>query len=275
MSKLPFMQFYPADWLQDTQILSLEAQGAWIKILCALHAASERGRKTSATRQWQQFLGYPEDDRALLLLGELQEVADIDARDQDGNASNLSNAVEITISSRRMIRDEVKRNQELERKRRYEDANPTRKRRASDGNPTPIYQKSEVRSHISEEDKSSASGAGFKQFWEAYPKKRARGDAEKAWKAVKPDPSLLAAILRAIEQQARSPEWTKDAGQFIPYPASWLRAKRWQDGVEHQAEVARRVPLVVSPSNGAGDKPLPRDEAMKRLRELTTSIGRT
>lgn len=168
MSKLPFMQFYPADWLQDTQVLSLEAQGAWIKILCALHAASERGRKTSDTVAWKRFLGYPEDDRALLLIGELYEVADIDARDENENTSSLSDSVEITISSRRMIRDEAKRNQELERKRRYEDANPTRKRRSSDANPTPIYQKSEVRSHISEEEKTLPNSVSVTEFTTAW-----------------------------------------------------------------------------------------------------------
>lgn len=125
------------------------------------------------------------------------------------------------------------------------------------------------------EDKSSASGAGFDQFWQAYPKKKAKADAEKAWKSVKPDQALVATILAAIDVQTRSLEWTKDAGQFIPYPASWLRAKRWQDGAEQQPEVARRVPLVVSPSNGqAEDKPLPRDEAQRRLAELTAGIGR-
>ena len=135
---------------------------------------------------------------------------------------------------------------------------------------------SEIESEKRDRDTISHLQAnGFEDFWQAYPRKKAKGDAEKAWKTLKPDSTLLAVILGAVASQVRSPEWTKDAGQFIPYPASWLRAKRWQDGVEHQAEVARRVPLVVSPSNGAGDKPLPRDEAMKRLRELTTSIGRT
>jgi len=149
------MQFYPADWLQDTQGLSLEAQGAWIKILCSLHIASPRGRQTSATSWWKRFLGYPEDDRGLLLIAELYSVADIDARDEDENTCSLADSVEITIVSRRMMRDEVKRIQEVERKRRFDDANPTRRRRITDAKPTPIYHTSEVRDQSIKKDHSS------------------------------------------------------------------------------------------------------------------------
>ena len=155
MSKLPFMQFYPADWLQDTQILSLEAQGAWIKILCALHIASERGRKIWPIASFKQFLGYPEDDRALFLLEVLTQVADIEARDVDGNCCKCwDEAAEVTIISRRMMRDEARRNEELERKRRYETKNPTRRRRSADTNPTRRVQRSEFRVHISEVNKN-------------------------------------------------------------------------------------------------------------------------
>jgi translation initiation factor IF-1 len=70
---------------------------------------------------------------------------------------------------------------------------------------------------------------GFDAFWEVYPKKRAKGQAVKAWKALKPAAELQARILEAVQVQARFPEWRKEGGQFVPYPASWLRARRWED----------------------------------------------
>lgn len=73
------------------------------------------------------------------------------------------------------------------------------------------------------------SPIGFGEFWSAYPKRRNRGDAEKAWRALKPDQSLLARILEAVEVAKTRDDWRKDGGQFIPYPASWLRAKGWED----------------------------------------------
>ena len=37
--------------------------------------------------------------------------------------------------------------------------------------------------------------------------------------------------MSAIEAQKKSPQWTKDGGQFIPHPATWLNGKRWEDQV--------------------------------------------
>lgn len=67
---------------------------------------------------------------------------------------------------------------------------------------------------------------GFDEFWEAYPKKRNKGDAEKAWKKLHPP---LAAILAALDWQRQQPSWMKDGGQYVPYPASYLNAKGWED----------------------------------------------
>ena len=71
----------------------------------------------------------------------------------------------------------------------------------------------------------------FEEFWEAYPKKKAKDDAKKAFDRRKPNRELLDKILRSIRAQCASEDWQKNGGQFIPYPASWLNAGRWQDEV--------------------------------------------
>ncbi len=70
---------------------------------------------------------------------------------------------------------------------------------------------------------------GFESFWVAYPKKKNKGDAEDSWKKIKPNAELLQKILIAIGHGKKSNEWQKDKGQWIPYPASWLNAKGWED----------------------------------------------
>jgi hypothetical protein len=70
---------------------------------------------------------------------------------------------------------------------------------------------------------------GFDIFWKSYPKKLGKGDAEKIWKKIKPTSALVEQMLQAIELQKLSTQWTKDGGQFIPYPATWLNQKRWED----------------------------------------------
>ena len=69
----------------------------------------------------------------------------------------------------------------------------------------------------------------FDAFWAAYPKKKSKGQAEKAWIKINPDDELLGVMLSSLERLKRSKDWLKDGGQFIPYPATWLNAKGWED----------------------------------------------
>lgn len=75
------------------------------------------------------------------------------------------------------------------------------------------------------------SESDFARFWAAYPRKKSKGDAEKAWKKIRPGKELLGLILAAVDAQKRSLDWTKDGGRYIPYPASWLNSKGWEDEV--------------------------------------------
>lgn len=82
-----------------------------------------------------------------------------------------------------------------------------------------------------EENPEPARGAAvlFDTFWAAYPKKRKRDDAKRAWDKRRPDSVLLTVMLRALERQRQSPDWQRQSGRFIPYPASWLNAGQWTD----------------------------------------------
>ena len=71
----------------------------------------------------------------------------------------------------------------------------------------------------------------FDEFWAAYPKKKSKGDAEKAWAKLKPNNKTFEKIMASIAKQKKSKDWKKDNGQFIPYPATWLRAKGWEDEI--------------------------------------------
>jgi len=98
--------------------------------------------------------------------------------------------------------------------------------------PLPIKEniKEKETNYIAQSSGKSATSK-FDQFWEAYPKKRSKGDAEKAWKSVKAN-SHFKEILEAVEKQKQSWDWKKDGGQFIPYPATWLRRKKWEDEID-------------------------------------------
>ena len=74
----------------------------------------------------------------------------------------------------------------------------------------------------------------FCAFWEAYPKKKSKGTAERAWAKIKPD--LVEKIMIAVETAKASADWRKEDGRYIPYPASWLNAKGWEDNASGQSD---------------------------------------
>lgn len=84
---------------------------------------------------------------------------------------------------------------------------------------------------------------GFDNFWIAYPRKIAKANALKSWRKIKPDAELQKTILAALERHKKTEQWTKDKGQFIPHPATWLNQSRWQDEIDstttQQAEPAK------------------------------------
>jgi hypothetical protein len=85
----------------------------------------------------------------------------------------------------------------------------------------------------------------FEQFWTTYPKKKSRGDAEKAWLKINPSEHLLATMIAKIEQAKTSIEWIKqtpEGGNYIPHPATWLNRKGWEDEYTQPASVAAELP---------------------------------
>ena len=69
---------------------------------------------------------------------------------------------------------------------------------------------------------------GFEEFWNAYPNKKDKQKAKKAWLNNSPS---LPKVLSAIKAQKNSEQWKKDNGQFIPLPTTWLNGARWEDEV--------------------------------------------
>lgn len=96
----------------------------------------------------------------------------------------------------------------------------------------------------------------FEAFWTAYPRKTAKGDAWKAWRKLKPDSALREAILAGIDMHKRTLDWQRAGGQFVPYPASWLNKRRWEDtcAVDGDDDAAYRAEVEKARSELFGGK---------------------
>lgn len=67
----------------------------------------------------------------------------------------------------------------------------------------------------------------FTDFYSKYPRKKARGDAEKAWQQVLKKGADPQEIMAGLERNLAS--MLSQDPQFVKYPASWLRAQCWYD----------------------------------------------
>lgn len=139
MSKLPYMQFYPGDWLSDPALraCSMAAKGLWIDLLCLMWESPERGvlRSKSGSKtvpkRIAMMLGL-KPFSCQKLIQELEENGVL-SRDENGE-----------IFSRRMVREEHLRRIRQEAGRKV--GNPNLVNQNANQNPTKTLKYS--RSHI-------------------------------------------------------------------------------------------------------------------------------
>lgn len=86
-----------------------------------------------------------------------------------------------------------------------------------------------------ESNSDASRQGGFEEFWEAYPSKKAKPAALKAFRVAKIN-GHLPLVLAHIGVMASSEGWTKNGGQFVPMPATYLNQRRWEDESERKAE---------------------------------------
>ena len=79
----------------------------------------------------------------------------------------------------------------------------------------------------------------FNQFWNSYPRKTGKGQAQKAFAKVCVAETDFAAIMNGLSEQNRlkfEPMIHNGEDRYIPYPSTWLNGKRWEDAIEPYTE---------------------------------------
>lgn len=71
----------------------------------------------------------------------------------------------------------------------------------------------------------------FDLFWEAYPRRVGKLDAQKAWRQTSSERPPIDVVIEKIERLLRTRQWREAGGRFIPHPATWLRRGGWADEV--------------------------------------------
>jgi hypothetical protein len=123
-----------------------------------------------------------------------------------------------------------RRANDSERKRNARDA--VMSASDADKNRTREEKRREEKKHQDQKPSSQAPSINlFPKFWALYPKKVCKAAAEKAWAKLRVTDDLFNLIAQGLAKQCASQAWTKDGGQFIPHPATWLNGKRWEDEI--------------------------------------------
>lgn len=242
--KLPSFQFYPGDWRKDPNLsrCSKAAKGVWMDMLCLMFECETRGVLSTGGRPWS------DEDIAVAVGGDILEVKScIQELIDKGVASRNSSGC---VYSRRLIRDEEQRRHNAKRQDKYRKSNSNAN---SNALVTPM-------SHASSSSSSSSASTSrllkacappatpFDVFYSLYPKKKARKDAEKAWKTAFKEAVLTEDIWEtvakpALLRQCTSFDWQKDGGTFVPLPATWIRGKRWEDEVTMSPQQSKEAEI--------------------------------
>ena len=69
----------------------------------------------------------------------------------------------------------------------------------------------------------------FDAFWSAYPVKKGKLGARKAWDKLKLSDDVVKLIAENMKARMDAGEW--DDKQYIPHPATFLNGRRWEDEV--------------------------------------------
>lgn len=97
---------------------------------------------------------------------------------------------------------------------------------------------------------------GFDQWWPLYPKKVKKLDAQKAYRAALKAGATPQDLIDGLRKHIANWKARGTAPQYIPYPATWLRAGSWEDELG-TTEVNDAPAPAINPNTG---KPVTRDD---------------
>lgn len=97
------------------------------------------------------------------------------------------------------------------------------------GTPEQVKRNSDASAPLINRQEPSLSVTDFDAFWQAYPRKVAKGAAQRAWTMLsrRADAPPIGEILSAVKRYTSA---TTDP-RYLCHPATWIRAERWSDEI--------------------------------------------
>ena len=230
-NKDPAFMFYPADFMMGTFFMTNEEVGIYIRMLCMQH---QQGRLSA--EEMDSMCGNRSKLRAKFVM--------------DENGMYYNNRLDEEIAKRQAYCDKQRNNRLNAITKSQPSLNQAPTKLKPSSNPRVENENVNINTDINDNEDKKRESEGeekitpfderFNSFWSAYPKKVGKAYAEQCFKKLKPTAELTQKMLDAISEQKKSAEWTKDNGQYIPNPSTWLNQGRWQDELTPSAETAEQ-----------------------------------
>ena len=224
MNGLPYYKAYPRDFLEGTVGLSFELKGTYRLILDLIYM--QAGRLPDDPRYIAGLLGcsvrtWNKNRTSLLEAGKIYAENGIISNFRADKELIISNSFQSKQRENRLgsnkTNDLTKTMVEPKRNHTDTDTDTDIKERVTKVTPKKLCVEDPL----------------FDRFWNLYPRKVGKGQAQAAWKAAakKVDPQLIIEGL-----QIHMPDLTDKPPQFIPHPATWLNGERWADQLEQHGD---------------------------------------
>ena len=215
MGKNPAVLFYPNDFIASTALWSDAETGLYIRLLC-----------------YQHINGGIQPEDFEQLCGDCRRVRAKFVQHDDGLYYNERMLTE-TNKRRAYVQSRLENGEKGGRPKNHMDNHMDNhmRNRNRNSNTTDNSNTSRDREIVKREReaKEAQIEERFKRFWTSYPRKVQKIDARRAFSKLNPDEELLNAIIKAVEASKRSKDWRDEGGAYIPYPATYLNGRRWED----------------------------------------------
>lgn len=234
-----YFELYPGDYLRDTTRLSLVDHGAYLRLLMAYYAEEQP---------------LPSDEGELFIIVSAVSAADKTAVRKvaerffqvgdDGLRRNGRADEEIAKARKRI--DTARANGSKNKPNKHPSGNPVGMPSGNPADTQPVtqrethsgealhmphaIQKQEARSNPLEQQAARKTATRFAEFWDAYPVKKGKAEAEAKWRAKGYD-AIADRIIADVKRRLADDRQWLDA-RFIPHGSTYVNGQGWEDEIE-------------------------------------------
>lgn len=218
--KFPFLQLFCGDYLSDPKLslCSSSTRGVWMDFLCVMHM-NDRCGVITGTREQLARLGRCSTVEVSIAIDELDRTKTADVTERNSVVTLVCRRMKRESDARKLSRLRVQKHRE------NADVTPGETQK-----PLLVIEYGSGSSALERECEGKPKPAEAPELiYAEYPKKAARPDALRAIvKAIKKIGFCeLLAKTRAYALAVQGQDF-----QFVPYPASWFNAERYNDDPE-------------------------------------------